>query len=80
VDIKDLLLVKIDGSAVTAFTWTCPTAGSCWEKFHNYYQPKELLNSKWFDLNKNKIKFGTPVYTSQRYQKKYEVLGVEVNI
>ena len=30
------------------------------------------------DMSLNKIKFGSTIYTSELYQKKYEALGVEI--
>jgi hypothetical protein len=71
-------LVKLDGSEVTDFSWTSPNEGSCWTKFHKFYLPAGLFNSKQIDVRQQKIKFGAPVYTSQLYQKKYEALGIEV--
>jgi hypothetical protein len=78
--VQDPVLVKLDGSKVTDFSWTCPDEGSCWEKYHNFYLPRGLFNAKRIDLNDNKIKFGTPVYLSDLYQKKYEALGIEVKV
>ena len=63
-------LNKLDGSKVTDYSWTCPTEGSCWTKFHEFYEPKGLFTKKALNLNEGKIKFGGFVYTSKLYQKK----------
>ena len=71
-------LNKLDGSKVTDYSWTCPTEGSCWTKFHEFYEPKGLFTKKALNLNEGKIKFGGFVYTSELYQKKYAALGIEI--
>ncbi len=71
-------LYKLDGAEVTDFSWTCPEEGSCWSKFHKFYAMHGLFNKKQIDINQRKIKFGTPIYTSQLYQRKYEALGIEI--
>jgi hypothetical protein len=57
-------LYKLDGVEVTDFSWTCPEEGSCWSKFHNVYAIHGLFNKKQIDINKRKIKFGAPFFTS----------------
>jgi hypothetical protein len=66
-------LVKLDGSKVMDFSYTCPDEGSCWEKFHNYSVRKGLFN-----VGHQKIKFGGPIYISNLYQNKYKALGLEI--
>jgi hypothetical protein len=71
-------LYKLDGTAVTDYSWTCPEEGSCWAKFHKFYVLHGLFNKKQIDVSNKKLKFGAPVYTSQLYQRKYAALGIEV--
>jgi hypothetical protein len=71
-------IYMVDGKEVTDFSWTYPDEGSCWHKFHQFYLERSLFNNKQIDLSRNKIKFGSTIYTSELYQKKYEALGVEI--
>jgi hypothetical protein len=71
-------LVKVDGSDVTDFSWTCQKQASCGDKFHQFYLPNGLYNESNIDLNQRKIKFGSVQFLSELHQKKYEALRVEV--
>ena len=68
---------KEDNSPVTDWSWTCRADDSCWNKFHNFYQPHGLCN-KHFSLAAATCKFSGYVYTSPLYQKKYAALGISV--
>ena len=69
-------LTTVDGSAVSDFSWACNFPGSCWNKFHEFYEPQGLFTKTKIDLSSNKIKFASYVYTSDLYQKKYSALGI----
>jgi len=69
------ILKRKDGSAVTDFTWSCQTTDSCWNKFHQFYQPKGLFNNNFSLDSKDKVKFASYAYGSLLYQKKYAALG-----
>jgi hypothetical protein len=73
-------LVKEDGSPVTDWSWTCQTTDSCWNKFHNFYQPHGLFNNNFSLAAPNKCKFAAYVYTSTLYQNKYAALGIQVKL
>jgi len=72
-------LVQVDGSPVTDWTWTHDSSLSCWEKFHQFYEPEGLFN-KYFFVNEaeKKCKFSQCIYTSSLHQKKYHALGIEI--
>jgi hypothetical protein len=53
---------------------------SCWNKFHTFYQPQGLFNTKFSLTSSEKVKFAYYVYTSTLYQKKYAALGIEVTV
>jgi hypothetical protein len=73
-------LIKRDGSDVTDWSWCSPANTSCWDKFHEFYQPNGLFNSYWFiDKATKKCKFAQCAFTSSLNQKKYKALGVTVN-
>jgi hypothetical protein len=74
------LLRKKVGSPVTDWSWTCETKDSCWNKFHNFYLPQGLFNSKFSLSSSEKVKFANYVYTSPIYKKKYAVLGIKVTM
>jgi len=74
------LLRKKDGSPVTDWSWTCETKDSCWNKFHNFYLPQGLFNSKFSLSSSESVKFANYVYTSPLYQKKYAALGIKVTV
>lgn len=71
---------KTDGHFVTDWSWTCNTMDSCWNKFHTFYQPQGLFNTKFSLTSSEKVKFAYYVYTSTLYQKKYAALGIEVTV
>ena len=74
------LLIKKDGNKVTDWSWTYPANKSCWDKFHEFYQPKGLFNTYfYFDKVGKKCKFAQFFYTSPLYQAKYKALGISVN-
>jgi hypothetical protein len=76
----DPVLIKKDGSKVTDWSWTSPTNKSCWDKFHEFYQPNGLFNTYfYFDKVGKKCKFAQFVYKSPLYQAKYKALGIPVN-
>jgi hypothetical protein len=68
-------LKRKDGTAVKDFSWTCQTMDTCWNKFHQYYQPKGLFNSNFFLESKDKVKFVSYAYGLELYQKKYAAIG-----
>jgi hypothetical protein len=72
-------LYQVNCEKVIDYSWTCPTKTSCWNKFRDYYLPKGLFSKKEINLSENTIKFGNFIYSSELYQKKYKVLGIEVN-
>lgn len=38
--------VKIDGSEVTDYSWTCREIASCWDKFHKFYAEHGLFTQR----------------------------------
>ncbi len=38
------------GEKVTDYSWTCPTKTSCWNKFHEFYEPKGLFARKVINI------------------------------
>jgi len=49
-------LVKVDGTDVTDFSWACNYTGSCWNKYHDFYEPQGLFTKTKIDLTSdNKI-------------------------
>ncbi len=73
------LLIKKDGTLVKDWSRTCPQSKSCWAKYHDFYQPRGLINTYFYFDNVGKTcKFSQCIYTSELYQKKYAALGVEV--
>jgi hypothetical protein len=73
-------LVQLDGTPVTDWSWTCQTTDSCWNKFHNFYQPHGLFNKNFSLAAPSKCKFVAYIYTSNLYQKKYAALGITVKL
>jgi hypothetical protein len=74
------IITKTDGSLVTDWSWTCDTMDSCWNKFHKFYQPQGLFNTKFTLKSSERVKFANYVYTSPLYQMKYSALGIEVTV
>jgi hypothetical protein len=74
------IITKTDGSIVTDWSWTCDTTDSCWNKFHKFYQPQGLFNTRFTFTSTDRVKFASYVYTSPLYQKKYCALGIEVTL
>lgn len=72
-------LKRTDGKDVTDWSWTCNENKSCWDKFHQYYQPQGLFNNHFYvNGAANKCKFSGYQYTSKLYQKKYAALGIKM--
>jgi hypothetical protein len=69
-------LIKVDGTNVTDFSWICKSSGSCWNKFHVFYEPRGQFSKCKIDLCGDKLKFGSYQYASDLYQKKYSALGI----
>jgi hypothetical protein len=57
---------------------TCPTKTSCWNKFHEFYEPKGLFARMVMNIAEGTICFGSVLYSSELYQQSYKALGVEV--
>jgi hypothetical protein len=72
-------LVKLDGTPITDYSWTCPTRDSCWMKFHNFYQQYGLFNNKGINIYDSTMKFGSICYASDLY-KKNTALGIDVEV
>jgi hypothetical protein len=72
-------LYKLDGTPVTDYSWTCPADGSCWTRFHDFYEPLGLFSRKEINMNEKKIKFAGTLYGNELYQKKYISLGISVS-
>ena len=71
-------LNKKDGTAVTDWSWTCQVVDTCWNKFHNFYQPQGLFNTNFCLESSGKVKFSNYAYASTLYKKKYDALGIKI--
>jgi hypothetical protein len=69
-------LTREGGTYVTDYSWTSNSTSSCWNKFHDFYEPQGLFSKSKLDFTPDKIKFSSYVYTSDLYQKKYLALGI----
>jgi hypothetical protein len=63
-------LTKVDGTSVMDYSWTCNSTSSCWNKFHDFYEPHGLIIMCKIDVTGDKLKFGAYANTSDLYQKK----------
>jgi hypothetical protein len=72
--------IRADGGLNTDWSWKCSTNKSCWEKFHEFYQPAGLFNNYFIvDKEKKKCKFAQYSYSSSLYMQKYKALGININ-
>ncbi len=71
--------IRADGAVNTDWSWTCSTGKSCWENFHDFYQPAGLFNNYFVvDKENKKCKFAQYSYSSPLYMQKYKALGTNI--